>query len=155
MPRIQRSEPLHLNPAPAKPLSEIATAGIEIEPITGSLRTDVADLNQFMEETVVIRILESDKPGALQVITPNVNGINQPIVRNRDVPVKRKYVEALLRSHTINYEQRTQNPSEPANIQMLAKPVTDYPFEVVEDTPKGRSWIKAIKEQVQQEVSRA
>ncbi len=155
MARVQRSEPLHLNQAPAKPLSEIATAGIEIEPMTGSLRTDAVELEMFMNETVVIRILESDKPGALQVITPNVNGLNQPIVRNQDVPVKRKYVEALLRSHTINYDQRIQNPSEPANIQMIAKPVTDYPFEVVEDTAKGRSWMKEIKRQVYQEVARA
>ena len=137
-----------------KPLAEISTgAGIEIEPTRTGM--DSADLEAFMHEEVLIIVSPAKENGSLEVITPNVNGINQPIVRGQQIPVKRKYIEALARAHTIGYEQRVQNPSMPENIQMLAKAVPDYPFEVIEDTPKGKAWLKGVRERLQQEVSRA
>lgn len=106
------------------------------------------DLEKFMHEYVVIRVHDDNQEGSLPVICPSVKGINQPIVRGRDTPVRRKYVEALARCRTTTYEQMVQNPAEPANIQMIPKTVLSYPFQVVEDkNPKGQAWLKAILEQ--------
>lgn len=129
-----------------KALSELATPGsIEIEKVT---TLDALELEKFMHEEVVIYVHPTREAGALDVITPNVNGMNQPIIRGKDTPVKRKYVEALAMSHSIKYEQRVQNPSQPENIQMVEKKVPDYPFDVVSDTKRGKEWLKRLYQSI-------
>ena len=156
MARRHSSEPISLKATEGRPLAEIgASRAAEIEPITGSLSMDAAALEAFMNESVVIRVTPAREGGSLEVITPAVNGINQPIIRNQAIPVKRKYVEALASSYSITYEQKVQDPSRPENIQMVAKPVPDYPFEVVEDSAKGKAWLDAIYERIKQQVARA
>jgi hypothetical protein len=141
--RGNRSEQDDLRAGPPKALSEIMTPGAEVEPVT-SLGMDAIDLEKFMHEMVTIYVHPTREKGTLDVITPNANGINQPIIRGVNTPVRRKYVEALARCHSIRYEQRVQNPSQPENIQMVEKRVPDYPFDVVEDTKLGKEWLKKI-----------
>jgi hypothetical protein len=103
------------------------------------------ELEKFMNEPVTIRVHDDSAEGSLPVICPNVNGINQPIIRNHDQTIKRKYVEALARCRTTVYDQAVPNPAEPANIQMVAKTMLSYNFQVVEDkNPRGRDWLKNI-----------
>ena len=158
MPRVKKhgSEALSSLPqGPARPLSEInSNPSIEIEPITGGLVMESVQYTKFMNEEVMIYLHPSREQGALEVVTPSVDGVNQPIIRGKQVPVKRKYLEALRRAYTINYEQRVQDPSRPENIQMIARAVPDYPFDVIDDSAKGKAWLKLIDEQVQQEASR-
>lgn len=140
----------------ARELSEISSnQGIEIEPITGGLVMGAVEYEKFLHDEVTIYLHPSRELGSLEVVTPSVNGINQPIIRGQQVRVKRKYLEALRRAYTINYEQRVQDPSRPENIQMLARAVPDYPFDVIEDSARGKAWLKLIDEQIQQEASRA
>ena len=127
----------------AKPLSEIMTGGAEIEAVT-SMLMDAIELELFMNELVTIRVFQSGEKGSLEIITPNVNGINQPIARGVPTPVKRKYVEALIQGHNISYEQEV-NQFSPENFKMKEIRTTSYPFEVLDDTPTGRAWFKRVE----------
>lgn len=131
-------------------IGEIKTAGVEIESVSATdkeLRKIAAD-EKFLNEQVQIRIHEDATEGALDIITPNVNGVNQPIVRGHAVWVKRKYVEALARSISTGYKQVTPDPRNPDDIRMVPKTVPSYPFEVLQDkNPKGRAWLEAILHQ--------
>lgn len=124
-------------------LGELMTPGAEVESV-GNMGMDAIALEAFMHEPVEIYVHPSKEKGILEVITPSVGGINQPIIRGQKKVVKRKYVEALARCHSLTYEQRVQNPSQPENIQMIEVKVSDYPFDVTNDTKKGKAWLERI-----------
>lgn len=119
----------------AKTLAEFGV-GVEVEPVTNM---SGVELEAFMSEPVTIYVHKTKEKGALDVITPSVNGINQPIVRGVNTVVKRKYVEALIHSHSVDYEQQI-NQMSPDQFKMVSKPTPSYPFDVIEDTRKGKAW---------------
>ena len=116
-----------------------------IEPVTGEQAAKTAiEKEVFMNEPVRIIVMETGEEGSLQVITPCVNGVNQPIVRGRETVVKRKFVDALARCRTTKYQQR-HNPIERDKIENVPITVQTYPFSVLEDrNPKGRAWLQGI-----------
>lgn len=127
----------------AKALDEVrvhAPTGIEVE---SKFDEDAMALEKFMNETVKIRVHGSPEEGALPVISVIVNGMIQPIPRDIEVDVKRKYVEALARAKSTSYRQVT-NPIDPSDIKMVPTTVLSYPFTVVEDSNKGKAWIRKI-----------
>ena len=115
------------------------------EPVTGEQAAKTAiEKEVFMNEPVRIIVMETGEEGSLQVITPCVNGVNQPIVRGQETVVKRKFVEALARCRTTKYQQR-HNPIERDKIENVPITVQTYPFSVLEDrNPKGRAWLQGI-----------
>ncbi len=141
------SEQDDLQDGMSRGLDELTTAGAALEPV-GNMGMDAIELEAFMNEPVGIYVHPTKEKGSLDVITPSVNGVNQPIVRGQRVSVKRKYVEALARCHSLRYEQQVQNPSQPENIQMVEMKVPDYPFDVTRDTPKGKAWLRAVYQSV-------
>ena len=116
-----------------------------IEPVTGEQAAKTAiEKEVFMNEPVRIIVMETGEEGSLQVITPCVNGVNQPIVRGQEIWVKRKFVEDLARCRTTRYQQR-HNPIERDKIENVPITVQTYPFSVLEDrNPKGRAWLQGI-----------
>ena len=116
-----------------------------IEPVTGEQAAKTAiEKEVFMNEPVRIIVMETGEEGSLQIITPCVNGVNQPIVRGRETVVKRKFVEALARCRTTKYQQK-HNPIERDKIENVPITVQTYPFSVLEDrNPKGRAWLQGI-----------
>lgn len=107
-----------------------------------------AALEAFMNEYVTIIVAPSTEEGQLEIITPNVNGMNQPIIRGVECRVKRKYVEDLARTRTTKYDQQVQDPTRPENIQMVERSAVTYPFTVTQDdNPKGREWLQSIANQ--------
>jgi hypothetical protein len=126
-----------------KSLDEIrahASTGIEVE---GNLGDDEFALEAFMNELVKVRIHGSPEEGALPVISVIVNGVIQPVPRDVEVDVKRKYVEALARAKATSYRQVT-NPIDPSDIKMVPTTVLSYPFTVTEDSAKGKAWLRKI-----------
>lgn len=116
-----------------------------IEPVSENDFHGSAELEAFMHETLKINVHPDQLEGSLDIITVPVNGLNQNIIRGRDQNVKRKYVEALARTRTTVYDQRVQNPSKPANIQMVPRTTLTYPFSVLYDpSPNGREWLQGI-----------
>ena len=126
-------------------LSEIGDPG-PIEKVSETDFVDVAKLEEFMNQLCTIVMAPSTEDAALEIETPQVNGINQPIIRGVPVKVKRKYVEALARNRLTRYEQQTPDPTRPESIQMIERTAIKCPFTVIEDPAGdvGREWLKAI-----------
>jgi hypothetical protein len=135
-----------LSPGKVMSMSEIGSPdpiqGVDVD---GLVSQDALALEAFMNEYVTIVVHQTDKDGENEVIAPNVNGTNQPMIRGVPITVRRKYVEALARCRTTKYVQQTPDPREPANIQMVEKTVLSYPFSLQEDqNPRGREWLQRI-----------
>ena len=125
-------------------LDEIGTA-TGLEQVTENDFVGAAEMEAFMNQPVTIIVSSSTNKEDLPVIIPNVNGINQPIVRGKQTTVKRKYVEALARCTDTRYEQRIKDPSQPDKIQMIEYTVPKYPFTVIKDPhPNGFAWLESI-----------
>ena len=112
------------------------------------LAGDRVDLKNeaFSNDLLEIEVHATGDEGALDVITPSVNGVNQPIVRGRRVPVKRKYVEALARSRNTKYSQQLRDTRDPGSLEMVERTVLAYPFVVHHDPAgdRGRAWLQGI-----------
>lgn len=125
-------------------MQEIGSPG-PIEPVASHMFKEAAELEAFMQEVLTIVVHPDSKEGSLDVITPNVGGINQPIIRGVNSKVKRKYVEALARGRTETYVQRQTDPSDRASLKMVPRSVVTYPFSVIHDpNDKGREWLEGI-----------
>ena len=126
------------------PLGEIG----EGEPIEVMAEQDivrVTDQEKFANDILSIRVHPDSSEGALPVICPSVNALNQPIIRGVVSNVKRKYVEALARCRITQYQQRVPDAARPENIQMDEVTVIAYPFVVLHDPhPNGREWLESI-----------
>lgn len=125
------------------PLSEFGKPE-DVEVVTNAGISNAAELEAFMSEQVEVFVHKGRGPHDLDVIVPCVGGINQPIVRGHWVPIKRKYIEALARAHTIRYEQKVADPSRPEAFVMVEKKVPDYPFDVRDDSRRGKKWLESI-----------
>lgn len=133
-----------VNPKDPVNIGEIGKDG-SIEAVSPNDFVEAVQMEEFMNQHLEIMVAQSPIKSDLPVICPNVNGINQPIVRGRRVLVKRKYVEALARCAETTYEQQTQDPSKPEQIQMVETTVPKYPFSVLMDPhPNGPEWLKSI-----------
>lgn len=104
-----------------------------------------AELEDFMNDILTIYVHPSNNKEDNPVIVPNVNGVNQPIVRGQDCRVKRKFVEALARGRDTRYEQKFPDKSEPDKYIMAPDTVVTNSFVVRKDPhPKGHEWLQAI-----------
>jgi hypothetical protein len=127
-----------------KTLDEIM-GSTRVESIEGE--RDLHKLSQseaFMHELVTIFIPEDHTEWAYTVVTPTVNGINQPVIRGMEQTIKRKYVEALVHTMQTSYRDHRPNANEPDKILRVPKTVISYPFEVRKDTDIGRAWYKDL-----------
>lgn len=103
------------------------------------------ELEKFMNDELVIVVHPSSVEGALDFAPPQVNGINQPILRGIKSKVKRKYVEALARCRTTKYSQKITDPSRPDSIKTIPQTTLDFPFDVIHDpSNRGREWLDNI-----------
>ena len=123
-------------------LSEIGKQG-GIDPVS---ENDFApDLEKFMHEILTIIAHDDNQEGALDVLSPRVNGVAQPIIRGVHQKVKRKYVEVLARSRSTKYNQRQTDAGDPASLLMVPNSKMSCPFTVIHDqNPKGRAWLEGI-----------
>jgi hypothetical protein len=128
--------------------NEKGGVGVEVEGVLGaSSHKDAVELEAFMNETVVINVAEDNDENAIPWVVPNVNGVNQPIFRGVDTPVKRKFIEVLARAINTTYRQTLKDSADPGSIIHVPKNALAYPFTIVEDrNPNGRSWLRRIFE---------
>lgn len=116
-----------------------------IEPVSANDFIDQAELEDFMNNLIEIYVHPSPNKEDNPVIVPNVNGVNQPIIRGQVCKVKRKYVEALARNRHTRYEQKVPDPNKPHQYLMDPDVVVKDPFTVRHDPhPKGPEWLQAI-----------
>jgi hypothetical protein len=137
------------------PLEEIGagTASLEI-PDKDADFVQLAQDEAFMNEKVKILVSQGQAEGELAVISPSVNGIQQPIVRGVEQVVKRKYLEALVHTVTTSYNQTVQNPAAPDQISMVPRTTHTFPVSLVEDrNPRGRSWFARLTERAARQAA--
>jgi hypothetical protein len=139
-----RTESRELRQRGAQTLAEMGQPDTDVEVVTNAGLTDAAELEAFMNEEVAVFVHKGRNDSDLEVIVPVVGQKNQPIIRGHEQRIKRKYVEVMARSHTIRYEQQVKDPSRPEAFVMVEKKIPDYPFDVREDTRRGKKWLDAI-----------
>lgn len=105
------------------------------------------ELDKFMREPVVVNVFESAREGELDVCSPEVNGVKYNILRGKPTRIPRFVVEALARARTTNITQKEWNPHSADSLRLINKTGQSYPFEVVQDSQRGRDWLKHIYQQ--------
>jgi len=137
------------------PLEEIGAGSASLEiPDRDADFMKLAEDEAFMNEKVKILVSQGQGDGELAVISPSVNGIQQPIVRGLTQVVKRKYLEALVHTVTTSYNQTVQNPAAPDQISMVPRTTHTFPVALVEDTnPRGRSWFERLTERAARQAA--
>jgi hypothetical protein len=128
----------------SKRMNEIMTPGAQLEAV-GGMDMDAQELEKFMHEEVEVYVHPSRDKGALAIISPSCNGINQPIIRGVRSVIKRKYVEAMARAHSIKYEQHLSDPSDPSSLVMVPQKLPDYPFDLLTDSERGKEWFRRLQ----------
>jgi len=104
-----------------------------------------AELESFMNDILTIYVHPSTDKEDNPVIVPNVNGVNQPIIRGKNCFIKRKFVEALARGRSTRYEQKFPDSSKPHRYVMSPDTVVTNSFIIRDDPhPKGAEWLQAI-----------
>ena len=115
---------------------------VEVIPVA-DFSKDIGE-EAFMNEKILIRVHADSNKESLPVIVPSVNGINQPIVRNQNTWVRRKYVEVLARTRTTRYDQ-VIDKEDMQKFVMEDNTSLTYPFSVLKDpNPKGEAWLNAV-----------
>jgi len=125
-------------------MDEIGRPG-PIEKVSEKDFIKAAEMEAFMNQKLLIQVSKSTNKEDLDTIVPNVNGVNQPIIRGVDVWVKRKFVEALARCTHTRYEQRVPDVAKPDRFVMDRNTSLKDPFIVKKDPHKfGIQWLDAI-----------
>jgi hypothetical protein len=135
---------------PMENIRKAAHAALDAEQILGEAPLTEAELKYaaFMEEKVVIIVHEATNEEELNVVSPMVNGMSQPIVRGHPTAVKRKYVEVLARAKETKYRQEQLDASKPDSLVMIPRTVLAFPFSIErDDNPNGRAWLRDIVKQ--------
>lgn len=127
----------HLPPLPAVELGD----DLAIDPVE-QIRQDELELEAFMQEPVTINLMEAVDENATPMVEVSVNGRRVILPRGQDVVVKRMYVERLARAKRTVISQNL-DPSLREEINRIGRrQVLDFPFSVVQDSAKGREWLK-------------
>lgn len=122
------------------------------EIITGEAAKAAGDLDYqaqlaFMEEKVVVSVLETVDPNAEPMPAVYVNGVPQFFPRGVAVTCKRKFIEGLVRAKpeaiAVNVTERnSENPVNRINRSSAEK----YPFQILrDDNPRGAAWLHALR----------
>ncbi len=119
----------------------------EIEAIgDASLTMDELGDIMFMEELVKIRVEPLQEKNPRKLIDLYVNGVPEWVPVGRPWIMRRKYVEVLARSKPINVQTKHEQPEEsldPRN-EIIRSTSAQFPFSVLQDTPKGIAWLNKI-----------
>jgi len=142
----------HVRQSPPVDLDNREASEIEVVP---QIRTPEVELEAFMNEVVTIVIAETTDDNATPKVEVAVNGRRLFIPRGvptnvghdefgRQFPLKRMYVERLARARKTTYRQDL-DPRLGEGVNKLQRhSALDYPFSVLEDTEKGREWLKRV-----------
>lgn len=97
---------------------------------------------KLSEEIVEIVVTKAPEKNALAVVTPNVNGVNQPIVRGVPTRVKLKYVLALAYSKQASFERDEEEATRNPTMGYETNTTQCYPFEVRRCSDNARAMIE-------------
>lgn len=124
----------------------IIRESIEIEPVTAPLTTNDFDELMFMEELVKVRVEPLTEKNPRKIIDLYVNGKPEWVPVGRPWIMRRKFVEVLARSKPINVQTKHEQPEESLDPQneVIRTTSAQFPFSVLEDTPRGIAWLNKL-----------
>lgn len=106
---------------------------------------DAMKLEAFMAEELIIRVAPSTRDDDYEMPCPNVNGINQPVLRGVPTKVKRYFVEILARSFIETFRQVNAVGNDLTKMHQVPSIKASFPFSVeVDNNPYGREWLNGI-----------
>ena len=101
----------------------------------------------FMEEELTILVHDTTDPTA-EPLPEIINGggkNRQYFIRGQEQRVKRKYVEVLARAkRTARGNEKFKDSNGDDAYRYPAHTAPRFPFTVIEDSQKGKEWLKAI-----------
>ena len=128
--------------------SVIITDDQSIEPVVaremGKGFDEKIALEAFMQERVSVEIHETTDENLPPNFLLNVNGLNQLMFRGQVQSVRRMFIESLARCKETKYRQEV-DPIHLEKTNMVPRHAYTYPFNVINDTPKGKAWLAAIR----------
>lgn len=111
----------------------------------GMLSPEKLELERFLHEYVLVRLHDSTDETQIPIPEVGNGGINQFFIRGKEQWVRRKFIEPLARAKKTTYTQRKYRDENGAESYMMIPHTTlMYPFEVLQDTQKGRQWLRNI-----------
>lgn len=143
-----QTPPLSLEMPVSGSLDQMRRPDHRIEPVPDMSRfQDHAAEMAFLEEPVIVRIHETNEPGAENPVVLGVNGRQVAIVRGQETIVRRKYVEQLLRAKPENLQTRVVRTGDGDVKNVIDKTrALKYPFSILrDDNPRGRAWEARIR----------
>lgn len=119
---------------------------VEIEPVVTSLTKNDFDTIMFMEELVKVRIEPLMEKNPRKMVDLYVNGIPEWVPVGRPWIMRRKYVEVLARSKPMSIQTKHEQPEESLDPQneVIRSTSAQFPFSVLQDTPRGIEWLNNI-----------
>lgn len=116
-----------------------------VEPVEHPVSNDKLAILAFMEELVTVHVHDTTDPTAVPVPPVWNDGRSQYFIRGHDQVVKRKFIEVLARcKRTVYSQEKYVDGNGDEGYKQLPHSALLYPFSVVEDTQKGRDWLKRI-----------
>lgn len=106
---------------------------------------DHAENLAFMEERVLVRVMESADKNAEKIVEVFNDGVPQRFVRGQWQIAKRKFVEVLARAKPFSVQ--TPEMTDGNGNRTTAINVSHglrYPFEMRDDNPRGQAWLQGV-----------
>jgi hypothetical protein len=118
----------------------------EIDIVNEHEFNDMAKLEAFMMEMVLVEIAPTNDKNAELVVTPNVRGVPQNMLRGKQQWIKRCYLECLARAKDVGIStQEYVNFQGDKSTKIVRNAGLLYPFRVIEDkNPRGAAWLQQI-----------
>lgn len=154
MPRASTKTSFDVDPQVRQPfnMDDLMQGGPEIEAIPAEADIkSIMETEQFMNEMLVIRFLDSGDPNAPKLIEIGVNtaghdgrqggkSTRMGFERGVKYSIPRYMFEAIAHSKRTTLEQ-VRDPRDPMSIMHVERHAFSYPFECLSDpNPKGQSW---------------
>lgn len=130
-------------PATGSPM--LMRPSIEI-PTDKVIDLDWAEEMKFMEDLLVVEVLQSDEQFPMPCISVWNGGRHQLFVKGEKQTVRRKFVEVLARRKTTKYSNiEYLDPEGNHTVKWPRRSSLAYPFVVHQDpNPRGKDWLKRI-----------
>jgi hypothetical protein len=106
---------------------------------------EFAATEEFMKETVAVRLHTTSEQNAEPIVEVFCNGIPQRFVRGHWIPVRRMFVEVLARAKpfTVRTPEYTDNNGD-RTTRIDINTSLRYPFEMRDSNPAGQAWLNRI-----------
>lgn len=99
----------------------------------------------FMQEMVTVRVHTTTDKNANPIPDIYVNGRVQRFLRGHEQSVKRMFLAKLATTLPTSYDSQLVKDHEGQDKYIYPGTSSElYPFTVIDDTPKGQEWLKAL-----------